>query len=150
AADRMFRLSPEALRAAIHHDRAAGHLPWTLAANAGATNTGAVDPLVELADLCEAEKLWLHVDAAYGWSAAVTSRGLNQLAGIEGADSVTLDPHKWLAQTFEAGCLLVRDGRRLAETFAMRPEYMQDVEPAAEEVNFADLSLALSRRFRAL
>jgi glutamate/tyrosine decarboxylase-like PLP-dependent enzyme len=94
--------------------------------------------------------LWLHVDAAYGWAAVLTAEGKRSLAGIGEADSLTLDPHKWFGQTFEAGCLLVRDGRRLAETFTIRPEYMQDVEPAEDEVNFADHGLALTRRFRAL
>jgi glutamate/tyrosine decarboxylase-like PLP-dependent enzyme len=119
-------------------------------ANAGATNTGAVDPLNAIADVCERERLWLHVDAAYGWSAALTDEGRAELAGVERADSATLDPHKWLAQTFDVGCLLVRDGPRLTRAFALRPDYMQDVEPGADEVNFADRGLALTRRFRAL
>jgi aromatic-L-amino-acid decarboxylase len=72
------------------------------------------------------------------------------LAGIDRADSITLDPHKWFAQPFEAGCVLVRDGRRLPQTFAMLPEYMQDVAPGEDEVNFCDYGLALTRRFRAL
>ena len=76
--------------------------------------------------------LWLHVDAAYGWVGRADGRGqAAQLAGIAAADSVTLDPHKWLAQTFDVGCLLVRDGRRLPETFAIRPDYLQDVAPGA-------------------
>ena len=70
--------------------------------------------------------------------------------GIAQADSITLDPHKWFGQAFEAGCVLVRDGRRSAETFTVRPDYMQDVQPAADEVNFADCGIALTRRFRAL
>src|SRR5262249_26810950 len=113
-------------------------------------NTGSVDPLEALADLCREEKLWLHVDAAYGWSAVLTPAGKDQMKGIERSDSVTLDPHKWFGQTFEAGCILVRAGRRLTNAFAIRPEYMQDVEPASDEINFADHSLALTRRFRAL
>src|SRR5262249_47812944 len=96
------------------------------------------------------EKLWLHVDAAYGWSSVLTPEGKVALKGIELCDSVTLDPHKWFGQTFESGCLLVREGRRLAETFAIRPEYMQDVEPETDQINFADHGLALTRRFRAL
>jgi glutamate/tyrosine decarboxylase-like PLP-dependent enzyme len=125
-------------------------LPWAVIANAGATNTGAVDPLMALADLCAAEGLWFHVDAAYGWPAALLAEEKRRLAGIERADSITLDPHKWFGQPFEAGCVLIREGRQLAETFTIRPEYMQDVEPAPEEVNFADRGLALTRRFRAL
>jgi glutamate/tyrosine decarboxylase-like PLP-dependent enzyme len=150
AADAHFRLSPAALAEAIARDCAAGKLPWVVVANAGATNTGTVDPLAALADLCRAQRLWLHVDAAYGWAAALTPEGQAELDGIDRADSITLDPHKWFAQTFEAGVVLVREGKLLARTFAMRPEYMQDVEPADDEINFADHSLALTRRFRSL
>jgi glutamate/tyrosine decarboxylase-like PLP-dependent enzyme len=149
-ADENYRLTPVALREAIHRDRASGRLPWAVVANAGATNTGTVDPLASLADLCRQEKLWLHVDAAYGWSAVLTPEGRAALGGIGNCDSVTLDPHKWFGQTFESGCLLVREGRRLTATFAMRPEYMQDVEPETDQINFADQGLALTRRFRAL
>jgi glutamate/tyrosine decarboxylase-like PLP-dependent enzyme len=149
-ADEGLRLHPAALAEAAGRDRSAGRLPWAVVANGGATNTGVVDPLAALADLCRAEGLWLHVDAAYGWAAALTAEGAAFLEGIGRADSLTLDPHKWFGQTFEAGCVLVREGRRLEETFAIRPEYMQDVEPAGDEVNFADRGLALTRRFRAL
>ncbi len=144
------KLHAEALRQGVRADRSAGLLPWAVTANAGATNTGAVDPLGELAAVCREENLWLHVDAAYGWAAVLTDEGKRELAGIELADSITLDPHKWLAQTFEAGCLLVRDGKRLEETFAIRPDYLQDVEPREGEINFADHGIALTRRFRAL
>ncbi len=149
-ADVDFRLSPIALAAAIAADRAAGRQPWAAVAGAGATNRGAVDPLDALADICQRERVWLHVDAAYGWPAVLTEKGQAVLAGIGRADSLTLDPHKWLAQTYEAGCVLVRDGSRLSAAFSMRPEYMQDVEPAEDEVNFCDRGLALTRRFRAL
>jgi glutamate/tyrosine decarboxylase-like PLP-dependent enzyme len=145
-----FRLVPAALRERIRQDRAAGRLPWAAVATAGTTNTGSVDPLAAVAAVCRAEGLWLHVDGAYGWAAALTSEGRAALAGIEQADSITLDPHKWFGQTFDAGCVLVRRGRLLAETFAIRPEYLQDVEPDEDEVNFADRGLALTRRFRAL
>jgi glutamate/tyrosine decarboxylase-like PLP-dependent enzyme len=144
------RLAPDRLRALAERDRAAGLLPWAVVANAGTTSSGAVDPLGPLADVCARLGLWLHVDAAYGWAAVFTPEGRRELDGIGRADSVTLDPHKWLAQPFEAGGLLVRDGALLRRTFALRPEYMQDVEPADDEVNFADLGLALTRRFRAL
>jgi aromatic-L-amino-acid decarboxylase len=145
-----FRLDAARLREAVHADRAAGKLPWAVVANAGATNTGTVDPLADLADVCAQHHLWFHVDAAYGWPVVLTEEGRQLLSGIERADSITLDPHKWFAQTFEAGCLLVREGRRLAETFALRPDYMQDVQPEHDEVNFADHGIALSRRFKAL
>jgi glutamate/tyrosine decarboxylase-like PLP-dependent enzyme len=149
-ADAEFRLSPDALREAIGRDRAAGELPWAVVASAGATNTGTVDPLATVAAVCREHRLWLHVDAAYGWPAVLTAEGRMTLDGLARADSITLDPHKWFAQTFEAGCLLVREGRLLAETFALRPDYMKDVEPSGEQVNFADHGLALTRRFRAL
>lgn len=144
------RMHGNALTLAIQADRNAGLLPWAVAANAGATNTGAVDSLSEIAAVCQREQLWLHVDAAYGWAAVLTEAGKRELDGMERADSITLDPHKWLAQTFEAGCVLVRDGKRLEETFLLRPDYLQDVEPNEGEINFADHGIALTRRFRAL
>ncbi len=145
-----FRLEPSRLADAVARDRQEGRHPWAVVANAGATNTGAVDPLNDLAEMCRREQMWLHVDAAYGWPAALTAEGQAELRGIAQADSVTLDPHKWLAQTFEAGCLLIREGTLLQTTFGMRPDYLQDVEPDLDEVNFADRGLALTRRFRAL
>jgi glutamate/tyrosine decarboxylase-like PLP-dependent enzyme len=149
--DAAFRMRPEALAESARRDRDAGRLPWAAVANAGATNTGAVDPLVPLAEVCGAERIWYHVDAAYGWSAALIPEGQAELAGIGRADSVTLDPHKWFAQPFEAGCLLVRDGRRLGDAFRERPDYLQDIgRPDASDFHFADHGLALSRRFRAL
>jgi aromatic-L-amino-acid/L-tryptophan decarboxylase len=129
----------------------AGHVPFALCASAGSTNTGAVDPLDELADVCAAEGLWLHVDAAYGGFAALTAQGRAVLAGIDRADSVTLDPHKWLYQPMECGCVLIRDGARLERTFAIHPDYLDgDATHGAGEVNFADRGLQLSRSFRAL
>jgi aromatic-L-amino-acid decarboxylase len=149
-ADEDGRLRVDLLKDAIAHDRLNGRIPWAVVANAGATNTGSVDPLAELADICAAENLWLHADAAYGWPMVLTEDGRRAMAGIDRADSITLDPHKWFGQTFDAGCLMVRRGDALPETFAMRPEYMQDVTPENAEVNFADHGIALTRRFRAL
>ena len=144
------RLDVADLRRRIADDRAAGLFPWLLVGNAGTTNTGAVDPLGDLADLCQNEGIWLHIDGAYGWAAVLDPEGRRALAGVERADSITLDPHKWLAQPFEVGCLLVRDGGLLPRTFAIRPDYLQDTEPEIDEVNFADHGIALTRRFRAL
>jgi glutamate/tyrosine decarboxylase-like PLP-dependent enzyme len=90
------------------------------------------------------------VDAAYGWSAALVPEGRAALAGIDRADSVALDPHKWFAQPFDAGCLLVRDGRRLETTFTQHADYLHDVAAHGGEVNLADRGPALTRRFRAL
>ena len=149
--DDRWRLSPGTVAAAVRADRRAGRVPFALCASAGSTNTGAVDPLTDLADVCAAEELWLHVDAAYGGFAALTAQGRAVLAGIDCADSVTLDPHKWLYQPMECGCVLIRDGVRLERTFAIHPDYLDsDAAQGAGEVNFADRGLQLSRGFRAL
>jgi aromatic-L-amino-acid/L-tryptophan decarboxylase len=148
--DASFRLDPVALGAAIDADVRAGRTPLLVAAAAGTTNTGAIDPLPELAALCRERRVWLHVDAAYGGFAALTERGRGALAGIAEADSVTLDPHKWLYQQYECGCLLVRDGALLRAAFEMRPDYLVDAAVREGEVNFGDLGLQLSRTSRAL
>ncbi len=145
-----FRLRLPALEAAVAEDRAAGLRPFLVVANAGATSTGAIDPLDELADACAHLGLWLHADGAYGGFAALTERGRRALAGIERADSITLDPHKWLFQTYEAGCLLVRDGVLLPRTFHVMADYLKDTTVLGQEVNFADRGIQLTRRFRAL
>jgi aromatic-L-amino-acid/L-tryptophan decarboxylase len=145
-----FRMDTRDLAQAIERDRERGLMPWVVSANAGATNTGAIDPLQEIASICRAKSLWLHVDAAYGWPAVLLPEGKELLAGIDQADSVTLDPHKWFAQPFECGCVLVRDGKRLEQAFHIRPDYMQDVTGEPDEINFADHGLSLTRRFRAL
>ena len=149
--DGRWRLRPGSVTAAVRADREAGRVPFALCASGGSTNTGAVDPLADLADVCAAEGLWLHVDAAYGGFAALSPKGQKLLAGIERADSVTLDPHKWLFQPMECGSVLVRDGARLERTFAVHPDYLDDNDARGSgEVNFADRGLQLSRGFRAL
>jgi aromatic-L-amino-acid/L-tryptophan decarboxylase len=149
--DDHWRLPPEGVAAAVQADRRAGRAPFAVCASAGSTNTGAVDPLGRLADVCAAEKLWLHVDAAYGGFAALTPKGRELLAGIGRADSVTVDPHKWLFQPLECGGVLIRDGARLARTFTVHPDYLDDTGTHdSGEVNLADWGLQLSRGFRAL
>lgn len=148
--DMDFRMEPPALAAAIREDRAAGLLPFCVVASAGTTNTGSVDPLHLIADICRDEKVWFHVDAAYGGFAALTDRGRALLEGIERADTVTLDPHKWLFVPFECGCLLAREPERLIDAFRILPEYLRDVESEGEEVNFADYGEQLTRYSRAL
>ena len=144
-----FRLEPATLAAAMAADRAAGRTPFFVAASAGATNTGAVDPLPELAALCRERDVWLHADAAYGGFAVLTRRGREQLRGLEQADSVALDPHKWLFQSYECGCVLVRDAEMLRRAFAICPDYLRDAEAERTEVNFSDLGLQLTRASRA-
>lgn len=148
--DEQFRLPPAALTDAVVRDRAAGQLPWAVVANAGAGSTGAIDPLTPISDLSREHNLWLHVDVAGSWLAALLPEGKRLLEGIAFADSITLDPHVWFGHTFAGGCVLVRDGRRLGETFSMRPEYLQDARLAEEAINFADHGMALTRGFRSL
>jgi glutamate/tyrosine decarboxylase-like PLP-dependent enzyme len=146
----VFRMDTAALLQEIHRDRARGLVPWVVSANAGATNTGATDPLEDIAGICRSQSIWFHVDAAYGWPAVLLPQGKELLTGIDQADSTTLDPHKWFAQPFECGCVLVRNGRKLEQAFHIRPDYMQDVTGEPDEINFADHGLSLTRRFRAL
>ncbi len=141
-------MRPDAVAGAIAADRAASRIPLAVCAAAGSTNTGAIDPLAELAEICRREGIWLHVDAAYGGFAALTERGRRWLAGIELADSVTLDPHKWLYQPYECGCSLVRRGELLEDAFRIAPDYLRDAR--GDTVNFADRNLQLSRTSRVL
>jgi aromatic-L-amino-acid decarboxylase len=143
------RLEPETLAAAIAADESAGKVPFFVVANAGATSSGAIDPLPEIAELCRAKDLWLHVDAAYGGFAVLTERGRRALDGIALGDSITLDPHKWLYQPYECGCLLVRDGHALRHAFKITSDYLRDAEADAGSVNFADYGLQLTRTSRA-
>ena len=148
--DGRFRLDMEALARAVAEDRAAGFNPIAVCANAGASSTGAIDPLEAVADYCQAEGIWLHVDAAYGGFAIVTDKGKRLLAGIERADSIGLDAHKWFFQPYETGCLLVKDASTLENVFALHHDVLQDTVWGANHPNFADRSLQLSRSFRAL
>ncbi len=148
--DKDHRLDTEELRGAVAEDRAARRTPFYVVANAGTTNTAAVDPLPELAGFCREEGLWLHADGAYGAAAIICERGRILLEGLGLVDSLTLDPHKWLFQPYEIGCVLVRDGRLLKDTFRVLPEYMKDAEAAGEEVNLCDHGVQLTRSFRAL
>jgi aromatic-L-amino-acid/L-tryptophan decarboxylase len=150
ATDDRFRLRVDDLAAAIDADVAAGRLPFLVSANAGTTNTGAVDDLAAIAAVCRERGIWLHVDGAYGAFAVLTSRGREALRGLELADSVTLDPHKWLAMPFEVGCLMVRDGAALEAAFELHPEYLQERAHGVQSVNFADRGLQLTRASRAI
>jgi aromatic-L-amino-acid/L-tryptophan decarboxylase len=150
ASDGQHRLALGALAGAIAADRAAGRRPGFVIATAGSTNCGAVDPLDQLAELCSAEELWLHVDGAYGAPAVLCDAGRAMLSGIERADSLVIDPHKWLFQPYDIGCLLVRRPGALGEAFTMSTEYLTGTSSGEGEVDFRDRSLELSRRSRAL
>jgi aromatic-L-amino-acid decarboxylase len=150
ASDRDQRLVPAAVAAAVTADRADGLAPVCVVASAGTTGTGAVDPLTALRRLCDREELWLHVDGAYGAAGVLCAAGRALLGGLETVDSLTLDPHKWLFQPLEAGCLLVRDGAALQRTFAVIAPFLDDAAAGADEVNFGDRGLQLTRECRAL
>jgi len=143
------RLEPATLAAAMAADDAAGRLPFLVVANGGGTSTGAVDPIRSLAELCRERNVWLHVDAAYGGFSVLTARGRAALDGLDAADSITLDPHKWLYQPYECGCLLVRNGRALRHAFETQSDYLRDAEADGGVVNFADYGLQLTRTSRA-
>jgi glutamate/tyrosine decarboxylase-like PLP-dependent enzyme len=146
--DREQRLVVEALAAALADDRAAGRVTAAVCATAGTTSTGAIDPLEACADLCAAHGAWLHVDGAYGAAAALLPEHADLRRALARADSITLDPHKWLYAPFEAGCLLVRDEAALRAAFLGDGAYMQDVP--RDEVNFFERGPELSRGARAL
>ncbi|MCY3770650.1 MAG: aminotransferase class V-fold PLP-dependent enzyme [Gemmatimonadetes bacterium] len=148
--DALFRMDPEALRRTVAKDRAVGFNPVAICANAGAASTGAIDPLETMADFCEAEGIWLHVDAAYGGFTVITGQGKDLLRGIERADSIGLDAHKLFFQPYEAGCLMVKDLGHLERAFAVRHDILQDTVWGANHPNFSDRGLQLSRSVRAL
>jgi aromatic-L-amino-acid/L-tryptophan decarboxylase len=145
-----FRLPMEALRKNVAADRLQGMVPFCVVANAGTTNSGAVDPMNEIADFCAAEGLWMHVDGAYGASAALCEKGRAALDGMNRADSLSIDPHKWLFQPYEIGCALIRKQEHLKETFKVSAEYLKIMEESAEQPNFSDYGVQLTRGFRAL
>jgi glutamate/tyrosine decarboxylase-like PLP-dependent enzyme len=150
--DGRHRMRPEALETAVESDAKAGLRPWLIAATAGTTDTGAVDPLGDLADVARHRGLWLHVDGAYGATFALTRQGKQILRGIERSDSVVLDPHKGLFLPFGSGAVLVREGSHLLDAHHYDASYLQDKDALAsgDEVSPADLSPELSRPFRAL
>jgi aromatic-L-amino-acid decarboxylase len=148
ASDAAFRLDPSALAAAIAADRAAGRRPLAVVATVGSTSTTSVDPLPEIADLCAEHGLWLHVDAAYAGAAAVCPELRAQMPGLERADSIGINPHKWLFTPVDCSVLLVRDMANLRAAFSLVPEYLRTDDSGA--TNLMDLGFQLGRRFRAL
>lgn len=147
AADEGFRIDIEALRSRIREDIDAGDQPFLVIGNAGTVSTGAVDSLKELAAVCREFDLWLHVDGAYGAPAVVAPDSAALFAGLDKADSIAVDPHKWLYAPLEAGCVLVRDISKLRDAFAYHPAYYHF---GVEAINYFDLGPQNSRGFRAL
>lgn len=148
--DSEFRLRLDELEAAIATDRANDATPFLVVASAGTTNTGAVDDLEAIADLCEREKLWFHVDATYGGFFVLTERGRRRLRGLGRADSLSLDPHKGLFLPYGTGCLLVRNGAALTRAHEIHADYMPPMQHSNERVDFCNISPELSRDFRGL
>jgi aromatic-L-amino-acid decarboxylase len=144
------RIDVSALHEMVDQDRRAGLRPFCVIANAGTTNTGTVDPLVDLTGFAHERRMWIHVDAAYGGFFQLTERGRRALYGIAGADSITLDPHKGMFLPYGTGALLVRDGSALREAHRVEAHYLQDVAPEGDLPTFADYSPELSRDFRGL
>jgi aromatic-L-amino-acid/L-tryptophan decarboxylase len=143
------RLDADALRASIAADRAAGEAPALLVGSAGTVNTGAIDPLDELAEVAAAEGLWFHVDGAYGAFGVLDPAIAARYRGMERADSLTLDPHKWLGVPVDAGCALVRRADDLRDAFSMVPPYLRQ-DTGAEVGTFAEHGFEQTRPFRAL
>jgi aromatic-L-amino-acid decarboxylase len=147
-----FGVDVDALRAAIVADRAAGHAPFCVVANAGTVNTGAIDDLPAIADLCREHGLWMHVDGAFGAFAAAAPRLRPLVAGMERADSLPFDLHKWLHVPYEAGCALVRDAQAHRAAFVTPADYLHKADRgiAGGPIWFSEYGVQLSRGFRAL
>jgi len=148
--DDSFRLSIDLLSQQVTEDKIDGKVPFCVVANAGTTNTGSVDPLLDLSSFCRNDDLWLHVDGAFGAAGILNSKGEKLLQGIDQADSLVIDPHKWFFQPYEISCLLVRNSMLLKDTFRILPEYLKDTDRSQEEINFCDYGTQLTRSFRAL
>lgn len=145
--DDEFRMRPEALRAAVAEDRAAGRLPIAVVATIGTTSTTSVDPVAAVADICETERLWLHVDAAYGGVCGMLPEMAPSFTGIDRADSLVVNPHKWLFTPFDLSAFYCRRMDLLRQAFSLTPEYLRTPEHAR---NLSDTGVQLGRRFRSL
>ncbi|MGN6057387.1 MAG: pyridoxal phosphate-dependent decarboxylase family protein, partial [Sphingomicrobium sp.] len=150
ATDESYCMSVEALQEALEEDRRNGVRPWIVIASAGTVDTGAIDPLPEIAELCRRFGAWLHVDGAYGGLFALCDEGKALLRGIEKADSVALDPHKTLFLPYGTGAVVVRDGWLLQDAFSATGEYIRPLGESEVGPSPADLSPELTRHFRAL
>lgn len=150
ATDEGYRMSIAALAQALEEDRAAGIRPWLVVASAGTVDTGAVDPLPQIAQLCHRYGAWFHVDGAYGGLFCLCEQGRQILQGIDKADSVALDPHKTMFLPYGTGAVLVRDGRHLLDSFSASADYIRPLGPSDVGPSPADLSVELTRHFRAM
>jgi aromatic-L-amino-acid decarboxylase len=148
--DSRHRMRADALAEALARDTADGVRPWLVVASAGTVDTGSVDPLNDIADLCASHVAWFHVDGAYGGLFMLCEEGRAALGGIERADTVALDPHKTLFLPYGTGAVVARDGRHLLEAFSASADYIQPLGESRVGPSPADLSPELTRHFRAL
>jgi aromatic-L-amino-acid decarboxylase len=149
ASDGLFSMDINSLTRAVQHDRSAGYMPLAVVATVGTTSAAAVDPIPEIAAFCKAERIWLHVDAAYGGAIALLPEGRHLMAGVAAADSVVVNPHKWLFVPLDFSTLYTVHPHLLREVFSLVPEYLLgDADQA--EINYMDYGIQLGRRFRAL
>ncbi len=149
SSDAEFRMDVASLRQAIHEDRVAGFTPFLISATLGTTSTTSMDPVAEIADVAASEKLWLHVDAAYAGSAAAVPELRPRFNGWERADSIVMNPHKWMFTPFDFSALYTRHPAALRGAFSLVPEYLRTAEDATAR-NYMDYGIQLGRRFRAL
>jgi aromatic-L-amino-acid/L-tryptophan decarboxylase len=150
AADEAFRMRVDALRAAVHEDRAAGIMPIAVVATIGTTSTTSVDPVGGVADVCRDERLWLHVDAAYAGVTAMLPECHAHFAGWERADSIVVNPHKWLFTPFDLSAFYCRRMDIVRQAFSLVPEYLRTAEGSRGVHNLMDTGVQLGRRFRSL
>ena len=146
-------MQPSSLREAIATDRTEGYTPVAVIASAGTVNTGAIDPLDDIADVCREQEVWLHVDGAYGAPAILSKQYRNELTALARADSVALDPHKWLCVPVEAGLVLIRDGDLQRSAFSLVPPYLRtdrNVSGVGGPPWFSEYGFQQTRGFRAL
>jgi aromatic-L-amino-acid decarboxylase len=149
--DEAFRLRPDRLAAAIEQDRRSGYVPFFACATVGTTSTTSIDPVPAIADICQQEHVWLHVDGAYGGNAAIVPEMRYVLNGVERADSFVMNPHKWMFTPIEFSAFYTRHVETLKRTFSILPEYLRTSEGDAQAVkNYMDYGVQLGRRFRAL
>lgn len=148
--DAAFCMDMKELQKAVEKDLSDGKRPFAVIATAGTTNTGSIDPLLEISALCKEYDMWMHVDGAYGASVLVSEKYRERLKGIELSDSISWDAHKWLMQTYGCSAVLVRNQKNLLRSFATHPEYLKDAEAKEGQINFWDLGPELTRPARCL